>query len=617
MFDFVSKHKRFLQIVLALTLIPFAFFGLESYTRVMGGAGDVAVADGMPISQREFAEELRRYLERLRNQVGQNVDLAELDSPELRAAILETMIAQRLVMAQVVKERLVMPKEQVVSSILASPDFRVDGKFSAERYAQYLRQRGLSDEGNVERLRVEIPTSRLASAVTGSAFVPRSVAERLVALLGERREISHVPVQIEPFLAKVKPSDAELKAFYEANLNDFRVPERVRAEYLVLSAQDMAAAETPTEAELKSAYEARAGVDARAGTRRASHILVESKEEADKLAAEARKSPQRFAELAKKHSSDTISAEKGGDLGFNPKGGSASKELDEAIFGMKEGDIGVVKSDFGFHVVRLVEIGKARPFEEMKKELAAEVAKQKAAKRFAEAADGFNNAVYEQSDSLKPAADKYKLAIRTSGWITRQPTPDMGPLAHPKVLNALFGAGAIKEKRNTDAVEVVPGMIVAARVAEHQPAAQRPFDEVKAEVTRRLSVQQAAALAHKEGAEKLAQLKKGDSAGLQWSAPRMISRREPTGLVPQALQKIMAADAGALPAYVGMERGEQGYVIYRVSKVVPGEAVRAEQSKEEVAALDRMAGVEQLEAYIGSLRARGKIEVNKANLEKK
>jgi len=617
MFDFVAKHKRYLQVILALTLIPFAFFGLESYTRVMGGAGDVAVADGLPISQREFSEELRRYLERLRNQVGQNVDLAELDSPELRAAVLETMIAQRLVMSQVVKERLVMPKEQVVSSILAAPDFRADGKFSAERYAQYLRQRGLSDEGNVERLRVEIPSSRLASAVTGSAFVPRSVAQRLVALLGERREISHVPVQIEPFLAKVKPSEAELKAFYDANLNDFRLPERVRAEYLVLSAQDMAAAETPTEAELKAAYEARAGLDPRAGTRRASHILVETKEEAEKLLAEARKGPQRFAELAKKHSADTISKEKGGDLGFNPKGGSASKELDEAIFSMKEGEVGVVKSDFGFHVVRLAEIGKARPFEDVKKELAAEVARQKATKRFAEAADGFNNTVYEQSDSLKPAADKYKLVIQTSGWVTRQPTPDMGPLAHPKVLNALFGAGAIKEKRNTDAVEVVPGLIVAARVAEHQPAAQRPFEEVKADVARRVSLEQAAALAHKDGAEKLAQLKKGDAAGLQWSAPRMISRREPTGLVPQALQKIMAADAGALPAYIGMERGEQGYVIYRVSKVVPGEAVPAEQSKEEIAALDRMAGVEQLEAYVGSLRARGKIEVNKANLEKK
>jgi peptidyl-prolyl cis-trans isomerase D len=617
MFDFVAKHKRFLQIVLALTLIPFAFFGLESYTRVMGGASDVAIADGMPISQREFTEELRRYLERVRAQAGGNVDLAELDSPELRAAILETMVSQRLVMSQVVKERLVMPKQQVVSSILASPDFQVDGKFSPDRYAQYLRQRNLSDEGNVEKLRVEIPSARIASAVTASAFVPRSVAERLVALLGERREISHVPIQIEPFLAKVKPSDADLKAYYDANLNDFRVPEQVRAQYIVLSAQDMAAGEAPTEAEMKAAYEARAGLDPRAGTRRASHILVATQEEADKLLAEVRKSPARFAELAKKHSADDISKEKGGDLGFNPKGGSASKELDEAIFALKEGDIGVVKSSFGFHVVRLAEIGKARPFEEMKKELAAEVVKLKATRRFTEAADGFSNTVYEQSDSLKPAADKYKLVIQTSGWITRQPTAEMGPLAHPKLLANLFNPDTIKEKRNTDAVEVVPGLIVAARVTEHQPASQRPFDQVKADVARRFTAQQAAALAHKEGAEKLAQLKKGDAAGLQWSAPRTISRREPTGLVPVALQKIMAADASKLPAYVGLERGEQGYVVYRVSKVIPAEAAAAELSKEETAALDRLAGIDQLEAFVGSLRARSKVEVNKANLEKK
>ena len=616
MFDFVVKHKRFLQIVLGLTLIPFAFFGLESYTRVMGRAGDVAVADGMPISQREFGDELRRFLERLRSQVGQSADLAELDSPELRGAVLETMISQRLVMAQVAKEHLVLPKEQVVATILASPDFQVDGRFSSERYAQYLRQRNLSDEGNVEKLRFEIPSARIATAVSAGAFVPRSVAERLFALLAERREIAHAAIQIEPFLARVKPSDAEVKAFYEANPNDYRVPERVRAEYLVLSAEDMARGETPTEAELKAAYEARAGQDARVGTRRASHILVATKEEADKLLAEVRKSPPRFAELARKHSTDTISAPKGGDLGFNPKGGSASKELDEAIFAMKEGDVGVVKSDFGFHVVRLAEIGKARPFDEMKKDLAADVVKQKAGKRFAEAADGFNNTVYEQSDSLKPAADKYKLKIQTTGWITRQPTPDMGPLAHPKVLASLFKPETIKEKRNSDSVEVVPGLIVAARVLEHQPAAQRPLEEVKAEVARRVAAQQAAALAHKEGTEKLARLKNGGDAGLQWSAPRMVSRREATGLVPQALGKIMAADASKLPAYVGMELGEQGYVIYRVSKIVPGET-KPEQNREDTATLDRMAGVEQLEAYVGSLRLRGKVEVNKANLEKK
>ncbi len=618
MFNFVARHKRLLQIILALTLVPFAFFGLDSYTRLMRGAGDVAVADGVPISAREFADELRRNQERMREVLGQQVDPAELDTPDLRAAVLESMIAQRLVIAQTVKERLSLSRDQVVAGLLSAPEFQVDGRFSPERYGQYLRSRQLSDEGNVERLRVEIPAARIAGSVSTTAFVPRTVAARIGALLAERREISQAAIAVEPLLARVKPSDADVKAFYEANLGDYRIPERVRAEYLVLSAEELGAQEAASEDELKKAYQDKLAQYTQPEQRRASHILVKTREEADKIAAQARQAPQRFAELAKKFSIDTDSAAQGGDLGMNPQGSFAAKPLDEAIFRMKPGETDVVQSEFGFHVVRLalIQAAKTRPFEEARKELAADIAKQKAAKRFAETADAFNNTVYEQSDSLKPAADKYKLKIRTTGWITRQPTPDMGPLAHPKLLSALFSADAIKEKRNTDAVEVQPGMLVAARVAEHQAAAQRPFEEVKAEVARRLSLKEAAALAQKEGAARLADLQKGGGdAGLQWSAPRMVSRREATGLVSAAMQKIMSANAAKLPAYIGIERGDQGYTIYRVSKVVPGESPKL--SAPEIGRLDAQAGAEQLEAYVESLRARGKVEVNRAVLEKK
>src|SRR6185312_10555530 len=346
MFEFVARHKRVLQVILALTFVPFAFFGLESYTRALRGSGDVATVEGLSISQREFTDELRRYLEGLRDQVGQNIDLAELETPQLRAALLESMIARRLVLAQTAKQRMTLPREQVVKAILASPEFQADGKFSPERYATYLRSRGLSDEGNVDRLRSEIPAARLANAITGSAFLPRAVAERLVALSGERREISQAAITLEPFLGKVKPSEDEAKKFYDANLDDYRVPERVKAEYLVLSAQELGQAEAPTDAEIKAEYD-------EPEQRRASHILVKTKEEADKIAAEVKQAPQRFAELAKKDSLDTGSGPQGGDLGMNPKGGLAAKPLDEAVFKMKQGEVDVVQSEFGYHVVRL------------------------------------------------------------------------------------------------------------------------------------------------------------------------------------------------------------------------------------------------------------------------
>ena len=620
MFDFVAKHKRWLQVFIGLAMIPFAFFGLEAYTRSVGGAQEVASVDGYSITQREFGEELRRQQDRLREMLGRGADPAQFDTPEMRLAILEGVIAQRLVLGEVVKSRLAMSKEEVVASILAAPEFQEGGKFSSDRYSSYLRTRGMSDEGNVAQLRVEAPAARLAGVISGSAFQSRVVAERMVALLNEKREVAEALVAADQYVGRVKPDEAAVKAYYESNLAEFKVPERVRAEFLVLSAEELGKAEAPSEAELKEAYDRLATQLGVAEQRRASHILVKTKEEAENVAAEARKDPKRFAELAKKYSLDTGSAENGGDLGMNARGALAGKSLEDSVFQLKSGEIGgPVQSEFGYHVLRLtaIQAGKVASFDEVRKDLSAEIAKQKGAKKFTEAADAFNNLVYEQSDSLKPAAERYKLKLATSGWIARQASAEQGVLAHPKLIAALFSPDSIQQRRNTDAVEVAPGMLVAARVAEHQPEAQRPLADVRAEVERRLVQREAAALAQKEGAEKLALLAKGGDAGLKWGAPKLVSRRDMQGLPAAAVRKVMLVDVSKLPAHAGLEAGDRGYAIYRVTNVVAGEYKAGPQSTEELAAIDRQAGGEQLDAYVASLRARAKVEINRTNLAKK
>lgn len=620
MFDFVAKHKRLLQLVLVLTAVPFIFFGLESYTRTRGGSNDAATVDGTSISLREYSDEMRRQQDRLRQALGQDADLSQFDTPEVRSAVVESLVAQRLLTNEVAKERIAISKEEVVAAILAAPEFQEGGKFSPERYANYLRVVGQTDESNVHRLRLEMPAARLAGAINASAFVPRSVAARLVALNGEKREVTEAFIPAEPFVARVKPDDAKIKAYYDANPSEFKIAERVRAEYVVLSAEELGRGEGASEAELKAAYDARAAQYAVAEQRRASHILVATRQEADKVLAEARKSPQQFAELAKKHSQDTSSAEKGGDLGLNARGALASKSLEDAIFRLKPNEIGdVVQTEFGFHVLRLsaIQPGKSRPLEEVRKELAADIAKQKGAKKFAEMAEGFNNLVYEQSDSLKPAAERYKLKVATSAWLTRQGAADSGPLGHPKLLAALFSPDATRQKRNTDAVEVAPGVLVAARVAEHQPEAQRPFDEVKAEIARKLAQREALAMARKEGEEKLAILAKGENPGLQWSAAKTVSRQEPGGLDQAALRKVMTANATKLPAYAGVDRGELGYALYRIGKLIAAEARPDAQNRELFGRLDQQAGAEQFETYLSSLRARAAVNIRTANLERK
>jgi peptidyl-prolyl cis-trans isomerase D len=615
-FDLVTKYKRVIQIFLGLIAITFATWGIESYTQFRGARDTVASVNGMDISQREFAEELRRQQEQMRRMFGGQIDQAMLDSPESRRAVLEAMVAQRLLASEAARANMYLSREAVIEAITQAPEFQEDGKFSTAKYSAYLASRGISDQRNVAELRSEIPLARFAGSISGTAIAPRSVAARLAALEAQKREVSEARISTQQFLPQVKIDDAQVKAHYDANQADYRTPERVRAEYVVLSAESLARQDPPTEAEIKAAYEARAGQLRVDEQRRASHILAKTKDEAEKLLQELRKGPGRFAELAKKHSQDSGSAEQGGDLGWFGRG-MMVKPFEEAVFKLGQNEMQVVESEFGFHVVRVtgIQAAKARSFDEVRKELAEELARQKGQRKFAEAAETFNNLVYEQSDSLKPAAERFKLQVQTTGWIAKSARQELGALDNPKLLAALFTSDAIKNRRNTDAIEVAPSTLVAARITDHQPAAQRSFDEMKGEIAEQLRRREASALALKEGTAKLEQLRKGQDAGLKWSAPRVVSRREAQGLSGNMLRQVMSADTAKLPVYIGVPLPDAGYALIRISKVID-EPVK-EGDPQVSARAAQLFGGAQYEAYIASLRAQADVEINQKNLEAK
>jgi peptidyl-prolyl cis-trans isomerase D len=614
MFDFVQKHKRVLQIFLGLIAITFATWGIESYTRFAGSGDTVAAVNGSEITQREFSEQLRVQQEQIRRMFGPQVDPATFDTPELRRALLDQMIAQRLVATETAKRNLFIDDQRLSNLILSIPDFQAGGKFSEEAFEQAARSENLTPRQFAERLRQTMALQQLAGAVGDTAIVPRAVATRLAAIESQQREVSEARLRAQQFLPQVKIDDAQLKQYYDASQADFRTPERVRVEYVVLSADDLGKQDPVTEDEIKKAYEARAAAFRADEQRRASHILVKTKEEADKIAAELKKNPGAFAELAKQYSQDPGSAEKGGDLGwFGP--GMMVKPFEEAVFSMKQGEQRVVQSEFGFHIVRLTGIqpGKTRGLEEVRKELVTDLTRQKGARKYTEAAEAFGNTVYEQSESLKPAAERFKLQVQTSDWLGKTPGQG-GLLQNPKLLAALFSQDAIANKRNTDAVEVAPNTLVAARVIEHQPASQRKFEEVKNEIAEILRRREAAKLAEQEGKAKLEQLKKGETPSLTWSAPKLVSRRAAQGMPAEVVRPVVAADVSKLPAYIGMSIGETGYVILRVSKVVEGDGAVDKQTEARAA---NLVGVAQFEAYVASLKGRADIKINSANLEKK
>ncbi|OGA16151.1 MAG: hypothetical protein A3I63_02610 [Betaproteobacteria bacterium RIFCSPLOWO2_02_FULL_66_14] len=620
MFNLVSNHKRFIQVALVLLIVPpFAFFGLESYTRSMNRADELARVDGAPVSQREYEEARRAQLDRMRAIFGRNADASTLDTPEAREAVLDALVLQRVASGAVAKAGITVSDDMLREVIQSNTAFHRDGRFDVATYRQLLRAQGMTEQIYEQRLRQEISVGQLVQAISDTAIVSRTASRQLALLEGQRREIAEAMIPAQQFATQVKIDDAQLKAYYDANGAQFRVPERVRAEYLVLSAENLGRDQAVSEDELKAAYAARAKQYGVEEQRRASHILVKTKAEAEKIVAEVRKTPGRFADLAKRLSQDPGSAENGGDLGFFARG-MMVKPFEDAAFKMKAGEVaGPVESEFGFHVIRLdaVQAGHSRSLEEVRKELSGELAKQKGSKHFAEAAEAFSQMVYEQPDSLEPAAQRFKLPIQKTEWLARKGAEAPSPLNQPRVLAALFTQDAITARRNTDAIEVATNVLVSARVVAHQPETQRKFDEVRAEIEQRLRQQEAAKLAHRDGAAKLAQVLKGADAGLKWSPPRMLSVRDAQSMQAAARHGIFAAEAARLPAYVGEERGDQGYAIYRVGRVIAPETRTEAQQSEALANAQRRAGGEQLDAWLASQRSRAKIEINREALERK
>ncbi len=629
MFEFVSKHKRLLQLLLILFIVPpFAFWGIDSYQRFFDATADVAEINGQPISEREFAEQMKQQQDRVRALLGANFDASAFDSPEMRARLLDGMIAQRLLVLQAVRGNLSISNEQLVDVIRSEPAFQEGGKFSKERYEETIRREGYTAATYESILRRDLVLQQFVSAVGDSGIASRVAARQLAALRGEQREVSEYMIGADPFAAKVGINPKEAQAYYDSNRSRFLVPEQVRVEYVVFNSGSVLAAEPVGQDEIKSWYDAHIEQFQEKEERKASHILItvksdageaekaKAREKAQGLLDQVRKAPQSFAEVARKNSEDTESAKRGGDVGYFARGMMVAA-FENAAFRLKPDEIsGLVESEFGFHIIRLTGIkpAKVRGLEEVRADIERELKKERAGKKYAEAAETFSNLVYEQSDSLKAAADRFKLAIETSGWVTRKSAP-VQVLNHPRVLTALFTDDVIRNHRNTEAIEVAPGTLIAARVAEHRAEAAKPFEEVRGEIVRELTRKAAAQQAAKLGESKLAELRKGNASAVAFGPAKTVIREDPKALKPEYVEPVFRADRSKLPAYAGVALPE-GYAILRVSRVVDAPADEAKQKSLQTE-LARAAGAQEFQAYLAGLRAGAKIEINKSFLEKK
>jgi peptidyl-prolyl cis-trans isomerase D len=627
MFDFVRNNTKLMMGLMFLLIIPsFVLFGLEGYSRNQDAGEAVASIDGRDIFKSEWDAAHRNEAERIRRS-SPNIDPKLLDSPEIRYKVLERLIEERVLAAAVKADKLMiddgrlareLSQDQSIASLRKS-----DGSLDVERYKQLVGAQGMTPDMFEARFRADLAQQQVLKGLRVSVPTLPVVAERALNAFREKREIAVQRILSSDYSAGVKPPESELRAFYASNAAQFLTKEQADIEWLELDAESLRKSQPVDSATVLSYYEQNQSRYASAEQRRASHILLAVdvkaseqdragvKAKAADLLQQVRKVPGTFVELAKKHSQDSGSAVQGGDLGFFGRGAMV-KVFEDAVFSLDKGNISdVVESEFGLHIIQVTDIRPPvlKPFEAVKGEIELELQKQLAQKRFAEAAELFTNGVYEQADSLQPVADKLKLVVQKAQNVNRLPIPgNAGPLSSAKFLNAIFAKDAIETKRNTEAMELLPGRLISGRVVQYREAKVKPFEDVRAEVVSSIVTQRSLELARQEGKKRLASHRNGENlvaVGAEFKKA-MLSRISPESGVPTEVAKVaFEVDVSNLPTWVSVDLPD-GYAVIKVIGVRADPAPKDAQSAAALSQVAQMWAKAEADAYLLVLKSRFK-----------
>lgn len=622
-------------IIVILIAIPFALWGINDYF-----GSDVklyaAKINDREITLQEFQRALQQQRQQLQALLGDSLNPELLDQSALKQQVLQQLIESELLLQAAIDGGLRISDMQLAAEIRAIEAFHKDGAFSGEQYQAQLLRAGLVPVEFEAQQRSAMLAQQFYSAVADTAIVSAQDIDQAVRIQRQQRDVSYLVLPVAAFSKDIEVSDQEIAQYYESNTGRFMTPEQVNIEYLELNAAGIADSIQPDEQELRQAYEESSARFTTEEQRRASHILVQVPEDADeKVLAAAREKSEKllqriragesFEELAKEFSDDKVSAAEGGDLNFFGKGVMVPP-FEEAVFALEKGQVSdLVRSQFGFHIIKLTDIrpGSKKSFEEVRSELVKQVQNRKAEEEYYALADRLATLVYENPDSLEPAAEALGLEVMEGGWITRAGA-EGGPAANPKVVASAFSEDVLERGLNGEPVEIAPRHLVVVRVKEHRPATRRPLDEVREDIVAELRTRAAKDKAREVGAEILKRAEAGDALDtlaaehdVKVERPGLVERSE-QGVDPAILQAAfkLQKPAQGKPTYGTTLLPSGDYAVIAVTAVQEGDPskVPEEQRKSIARSLAQMNGVGEFAALMGRLKGQAKIVINEDRL---
>lgn len=570
--------------IIGIIVVLLALTGFDAIFNAASNSQNAAKVNGEEISRYDLDQAMNMQRRQLAQQLGQDFDASLLDDRLLRDSALGSLIDRMLLLQGAKDADFAFSREALDQLILQTPEFQVEGAFSAARFDQVIQQMGYSRLQFRQLLEQEMLIGQLRAGISGTGFVTDQQVKNFARLEMQTRDFETltIPAQYE----SIEVSDEQIEEYYEANAERFRTPEQVIVEYVELKKESFFDQVEASDEELQNLYQQQiANLDEQ---RRAAHILIETGGELSDDEAKAKideiavrlKGGEDFAAVAKEVSQDPGSANEGGDLGFAGTG-VYDPAFEEALYALNEGDISSpVKSEFGWHIIKLlgVQSPEVPSFESMKPELVRELKAQQVEQRFVETSKQLEDAAFEASDLAQPAQE-LGLMVQTTEAFGREGGD--GITANRQVIQAAFSDEVLVDGANSSVIELDPETSIALRVKEHLKPAAIPLADVRDNIVQQLQRSLAAETARTQGEQLLADLRDGKQSDGQWQPVEAASRSQ-EGVAPALLQAVFRMprpEQQDKPNYTGVALSNGDYVVVRLNGVNEPETALSDEEK--------------------------------------